>query len=59
MADKKFLNQIELSRRWKISERTLESWRIRSEGPPFYKIGNRIRYAIEDIEIYEAENISN
>lgn len=35
--DKQFLNQIDLSRRWGISARTLEQWRWRGEGPPSSK----------------------
>jgi len=35
------LNQIELSRRWRISPRTLERWRWLGEGPQYLKIGGR------------------
>jgi hypothetical protein len=50
----KHLNQIELSRRWSLSPRTLERWRWTGEGPPFIKIGGRVVYRLEDIEVYEA-----
>ena len=50
----KHLNQIELSRRWSLSPRTLERWRWLGEGPPFIKIGGRVVYRQEDIEAYEA-----
>jgi predicted site-specific integrase-resolvase len=49
----KLLNQIEVSRRWKVSERTLEAWRWRGKGPKFLRIGGRIRYRLEDIEQFE------
>jgi hypothetical protein len=49
-----FLNQIELSRRWKISPRTLERWRYSQMGPPSGRIGGRVLYKISDIEAYEA-----
>ena len=38
------LNQIELSRRWRISPRTLERWRWLGEGPQYLKIGGRVVY---------------
>ena len=50
----KHLNQIELSRRWTISPRTLERWRWLSEGPAYLKVGGRVVYRVEDIEAYEA-----
>jgi hypothetical protein len=49
------LNQIELSRRWSLSPRTLERWRWLREGPVYLKIGGRVLYRLEDIEAYEAE----
>ena len=48
------LNQIELSRRWTISPRTLERWRWLNEGPAYMKIGGRVVYRLEDVEAYEA-----
>ena len=51
----KHLNQIDLSRRWSLSPRTLERWRWLREGPEYLKIGGRVRYRLEDIEAYEAE----
>jgi hypothetical protein len=49
------LNQIDLSRRWSLSPRTLERWRWLREGPVYLKIGGHVRYRLEDIEAYEAE----
>jgi hypothetical protein len=51
------LNQIELSRRWSISPRTLERWRWIGQGPQFLKIGGRVIYRLADIEAYEAEQL--
>lgn len=53
----KHLNQVELSRRWNISPRTLERWRWIGEGPPYLKIGGRVVYRLEDIERFEAEQL--
>jgi hypothetical protein len=47
-------NQIDLSRRWKISPRTLERWRWLKQGPDYLKIGGRVVYRIEDVEAFEA-----
>jgi len=51
------LNQIELSRRWNVSPRTLERWRWIGEGPRFLKIGGRVVYRLSDIEDYEAGRV--
>jgi hypothetical protein len=50
-----FLNQIELSRRWRISPRTLERWRWLGQGPRHVKVGARVLYRLEDIEAFEAD----
>ena len=47
------LNQIELSRRWSISPRTLERWRWLKAGPQYLKIGGRVVYRLEDVEAFE------
>jgi len=51
------LNQIDLSRRWSISPRTLERWRWLGQGPQFLKIGGRVVYRLTDIEAYEAAQL--
>jgi len=48
------LNQVDLSRRWKLSPRTLERWRWLKQGPDYLKVGGRIVYRLEDIEAYES-----
>lgn len=53
MTDKTFLNQHELSKRWKLSPRTLERWRWLGTGPRYHKIGGRVIYRLEDIESWE------
>jgi len=47
------LNQIDLARRWNMSERTLERWRWLKQGPRYLKIGGRVLYRLEDIENFE------
>ncbi|MEO6609163.1 MAG: DNA-binding protein [Aestuariivirga sp.] len=51
------LNQLDLSRRWAISPRTLERWRWQSFGPDFVKVGGRVLYRLIDVERFEAENL--
>jgi hypothetical protein len=51
------LNQVELSRRWKLSPRTLERWRWLKQGPDYLKVGGRIVYRLDDIESYEAAQL--
>jgi len=50
----KHLNQIELSRRWNLSHRTLERWRWLKKGPAYLKIGGRVVYELAAIESFES-----
>ena len=54
---KKFINEIMLSRRWGISEKTLQQQRWKGTGPRYVKIGNRVRYPIDEVERYERDNM--
>jgi len=51
------INQVELSRRWRLSPRTLERWRYRGTGPRYLKVGGRVVYRLVDIEAHEAERL--
>jgi hypothetical protein len=51
------INQVELSRRWRLSPRTLERWRYQGTGPQFLKVGGRVVYRLADIEAFEAEQV--
>jgi hypothetical protein len=51
------LNQVELSRRWSISPRTLERWRWLKEGVPYIKVGGRVLYRLEDVQAFEASQL--
>lgn len=53
------LNQIELAARLNISPRTLERWRWTGEGPRFMKVGGRVVYRLEDVEVYEDSQLRN
>ena len=53
----KHLNQVELSRRWSLSPRTLERWRWLRQGPAYVKVGGRVVYRLEDVEAHEAKGL--
>jgi hypothetical protein len=54
-----FLNQKDLAKRWSISDKTLEKWRVYGKGPRYCKVSNRVLYSISDIEAYEAPRFFN
>lgn len=43
----------ELAERWRISDATLERWRTESNGSLFLKLGNQVRYRVQDVEAFE------
>jgi hypothetical protein len=55
--DLRHLNQVQLSRRWSISPRTLERWRWLRAGPQYLKIGGRVVYRLEDVEAFEKSQL--
>jgi hypothetical protein len=57
--DLRHLNQVQLSRRWSISPRTLERWRWLKWGPAYLKIGGRVVYRLQDVEEFEASQAKN
>lgn len=48
-----FLKQKDVARRWGLSPRTLERWRVVGEGPRFVKVGAHVVYRLRDVEIWE------
>jgi hypothetical protein len=55
--DLRHLNQVQLSRRWTLSPRTLERWRWLKTGPRYLKIGGRVVYRLKDVEDYETNQL--
>lgn len=47
----------QLANRWHLSEKTLERWRCQGTGPHFLKLGNRVLYPLEQIEVTEAQSL--
>lgn len=58
-AEKKFLSADELVTRWgdAIHPGTLVNWRSQGKGPPFIKLGAKVRYPIAQLEQWEAANM--
>jgi hypothetical protein len=48
----KFLTSDEAARYLGVKPRLMENWRWRKCGPKFLKIGNRIRYTMEDLQAF-------
>lgn len=53
--ERRCMTQTELAERWQIIEATLERWRTEAGGPLFLKLGNQVRYRVQDVEAFEAE----
>lgn len=53
----KLLTPKHLVERWEgaVSERTLGQWRYLNKGPTYIKLGNKVRYKIQDVLDYEKE----
>lgn len=40
-----------------LSAGTLCVWRSQGKGPSYYKVGNAVRYKIDDVEAWKNENV--
>jgi len=49
----------ELSEIWGVPESTLRHWRCAELGPPYVKLGGRIKYDLADVENYVRANRRN
>ena len=45
-----YLTAAEVSRRYRISERTLANWREKHRGPKYYRVGKTPLYTASDLE---------
>jgi predicted site-specific integrase-resolvase len=54
-----YLAQKDVARRWGISHRTLERWRMRGGGPAYLKLGERVVYRLKDVEAFEERQLRN
>lgn len=46
----------ELADRWRVSVNTLKVWRSQKKGISYNKHGDRVTYALFDVEEYERKN---
>lgn len=51
-----YLTQRDLEKRWKLSGRTLERWRMVGAGPAWVSLCGTIRYRLDDVENFETRN---
>ncbi|NBV06859.1 MAG: DNA-binding protein [Proteobacteria bacterium] len=51
-----YFSEKSLACRWGMSFRTLQRWRWKGTGPPYIKIGGRVRYHLDNIKKFEEEN---
>ena len=47
------LTQADLARRWRITTRTLDRWRVAGTGPAWLRINGRILYRTQDVLGFE------
>lgn len=54
-----YLTPQELVQRWNgaVTTGTLANWRNQGKGPAYTKFGSRVRYKLESVEAYEAQNM--
>lgn len=52
MAQTTYLTQNEAALFLRLSERTLERWRVEGQGPRFRRFGRRVVYAQTDLETW-------
>jgi excisionase family DNA binding protein len=51
-----YLLPSDLASRLNISSATLQRWRCEGKSPPYIKVGNSIRYRLDDVEKWEEEH---
>lgn len=55
--DKTFFTPKSLAARWNVNCNTLSQWRWNGKGPRYLKMGSRILYHRQDIEVFETQRI--
>ncbi len=47
-----YLNERQLADLLGLSERTLQGWRLKGDGVPYYKIGRLVRYSASEVKTW-------
>ena len=42
-----------------LSAGTLRVWRCQGKGPSYYKVGNAVRYKVDDLEAWKSANVKH
>ena len=53
----RLLTTIEAAKYLALGKSTLERWRLTGEGPKFVKMGDAVRYRLEDLDAFVAGNL--
>jgi predicted site-specific integrase-resolvase len=53
----KRLTPEELAELWNVPLATLSQWRWNGRGPEFIKLGKRIMYRLQEVEVFEEEKL--
>ena len=53
---RRLIGTSELANLWSLPESTLRYWRSAGTGPPFVKLGGRIKYDMDDVDRYVRAN---
>lgn len=58
---RKFLSPQEVQERWSgaVSVGTLANWRSAGAGPVYLKLGAKVRYPLDELELFEASSLIN
>jgi predicted DNA-binding transcriptional regulator AlpA len=51
--NERFLNELQVSERTRISLATLRRWRLENRGPKYHKFGSLVRYDEEELNQWE------
>lgn len=46
----------QVAKRWSVSRKTLQAWRLNGGGPSFVKMGKSVRYLSADLAAFEEAN---
>lgn len=57
MPEETYLTEKDLAKKWCLSPNTLQRWRWLNIGPPYLKIGGRVRYQLSNIKKFEEQNL--